>query len=58
MGAMEGGKALRDPMEMPNVGSSVSFLHPEGSRVSMLQPIPVNWHTSERKADIETLKIN
>ncbi len=39
-----GGKVLGFPMEIPNVGSYVSFLDPEGNRVSMLQPVPVNWH--------------
>ncbi len=26
------------------MGSYVSFLDPEGNRVSMLEPIPMNWH--------------
>jgi predicted enzyme related to lactoylglutathione lyase len=46
-----GGNVLGEPMEIPNVGSYVSFIDPEGNRVSMLQPIPVNWHApKERKA--------
>ncbi len=40
-----GGKVLREPMEIPGVGQYVSFFDTEGNRVSMLQPIPRNWHT-------------
>jgi len=40
-----GGKVLGEPMEIPDVGHYVSFLDPEGNRVSMLQPIPRNWHS-------------
>ena len=39
-----GGKVLGEPMEIPGVGQYVSFLDTEGNRVSMLQPIPRNWH--------------
>ncbi len=39
-----GGKVLGEPMEIPGVGQYVSFLDTEGNRVSMLQPIPHNWH--------------
>jgi predicted enzyme related to lactoylglutathione lyase len=47
-----GGKVLGEPMEIPNVGQYVSFIDPEGNRVSMLQPIPHNWHSSKKqKAD-------
>ncbi len=47
-----GGKVLGGPMEIPNVGQYVSFNDPEGNRVSMLQPIPYNWHSPKRqKAD-------
>ena len=42
--AAAGGNVLGEPMEIPNVGSYVSFMDPEGNRVSMLQPIPHNWH--------------
>lgn len=35
-----GGKVLGEPMEIPGVGQYVSFVDPEGNRVSMLQPIP------------------
>ena len=38
--AEAGGKVLGDPMEIPGVGSYVSFVDPEGNRVSMLQPLP------------------
>lgn len=40
-----GGKVLGEPMEIPGVGQYVSFVDTEGNRVSMLQPIPRNWHT-------------
>jgi uncharacterized protein len=39
-----GGKVLGEPMEIPGVGQYVSFTDTEGNRVSMLQPIPRNWH--------------
>ena len=39
-----GGKVLGEPMEIPDVGQYVSFTDSEGNRVSMLQPIPRNWH--------------
>ncbi len=44
-----GGKVLGEPMEISGVGQYVSFTDPEGNRLSMLQPIPQNWHgpTSE-----------
>ena len=44
-----GGKVLRAPMEIPDVGHYVSFIDPEGNRVSMLQPIPHNWHAPQKK---------
>jgi len=40
-----GGKVLGEPMEIPGVGQYVSFIDTEGNRVSVLQPIPRNWHT-------------
>ena len=43
------GTVLGEPMEIPNVGSYVSFIDTEGNRVSMLQPIPVNWHAPKEK---------
>ena len=39
-----GGNVLGEPMEIPGVGHYVSFTDTEGNRVSMLQPIPRNWH--------------
>ncbi len=39
-----GGKVLGEPMEIPGVGQYSSFIDTEGNRVSMLQPIPRNWH--------------
>lgn len=34
-----GGKVLGKPMEIPGVGSYVSFIDTEGNRLSMLQPM-------------------
>jgi uncharacterized protein len=42
-----GGTVLGDPMEIPGVGHYVSFTDTEGNRVSMLQPLPRNWHASK-----------
>jgi uncharacterized protein len=39
-----GGEVLGEPMEIPGVGQYVSFIDTEGNRVSVLQPIPRNWH--------------
>ena len=39
-----GGEVLGEPMEIPNVGKYVSFMDTEGNRLSMLEPIPYNWH--------------
>ncbi len=50
-----GGKVLGEPMEILNVGQYVSFIDPEGNRVSMLQPIPYNWH-APKKRKMATLK--
>jgi predicted enzyme related to lactoylglutathione lyase len=49
-----GGKVLSEPMEIPKVGSYVSFMDPEGNRVSMLEPVPVNWHGPAKKPTPET----
>ena len=49
-----GGTVLGEPMEIPGVGSYVSFVDPEGNRVSMLQPIPRNWHAPKAKAKKKT----
>jgi predicted enzyme related to lactoylglutathione lyase len=35
-----GGKVLGEPMEIPGVGTYVSFMDTEGNRVSILQPLP------------------
>jgi uncharacterized protein len=35
-----GGKVLGEPWDIPGVGQYVSFVDPEGNRVSMLQPQP------------------
>ena len=34
-----GGQVLGEPMDIPGVGRYVSFLDPEGNRVSILQPL-------------------
>ena len=39
-----GGKVLGEPMDIPGVGQYVSFINTEGNRVTMLQPVPRNWH--------------
>ena len=44
-----GGKVLGEPMEIPGVGQYVSLIDTEGNRVSMLQPIPHNWHAPKPK---------
>ena len=44
-----GGKVLGEPMEIPGVGQYVSIIDTEGNRVSMLQPIPRNWHAPKKK---------
>jgi predicted enzyme related to lactoylglutathione lyase len=35
-----GGKLLGEPMEIPGVGQYLSFMDPEGNRVSLLQALP------------------
>jgi uncharacterized protein len=44
-----GGNVLGEPMEILGVGKYVSFIDPEGNRVSMLQPVPRNWHGPKPK---------
>lgn len=44
-----GGQILGQPMEIPGVGQYVSFIDTEGNRVSMLQPVPRNWHAPDAK---------
>ncbi|HZX62269.1 MAG TPA: VOC family protein [Bacteroidales bacterium] len=36
--ASAGGKVLGEPMDIPGVGSFVSFIDTEGNRISLLQP--------------------
>lgn len=47
--AKAGGKVLGEPMAIPEVGQYVSFFDTESNRVSMLQPIPRNWHAPKSK---------
>ncbi len=47
--AAAGGKVLGEPMEIPNVGKYVAFLDTEGNRISMLEPIPMNWHAPKKR---------
>ena len=44
-----GGKVLGEPMVIPNVGQYVLFIDTESNRVSMLQPIPYNWHSLKKQ---------
>jgi uncharacterized protein len=44
-----GGTVLGEPMEIPGVGKYVSFIDTEDNRVSILQPIPRNWHAPTAK---------
>lgn len=46
-----GGTVLGEPMEIPGVGMYVSFVDTEGNRVSILQPVPRNWHAPKDKSD-------
>ena len=43
-----GGTVLADPMDIPGVGTYVSFADTEGNRVGMLQPVPRNWHAPQQ----------
>ncbi len=47
--AAAGGKVLGEPMEIQGVGWYVSFLDTEGNRISMLEPVPMNWHAPKSK---------
>jgi len=42
-----GGVLLGEPVEIPGVGRYVSFADTEGNQVSMLQPVPRNWHAPQ-----------
>ncbi len=44
-----GGKVLGEPMDIPEVGKYVSIMDTEGNRVSMLQPVPRNWHAQKKE---------
>jgi hypothetical protein len=44
-----GGTVLGEPTDIPGVGKYVSFTDTEGNRVSMLQPVPRNWHAPNSK---------
>ena len=44
-----GGKVLGELMEIPGVGQYVSIVDTEGNRVSLLQPVPRNWHAPKQK---------
>ena len=37
-----GGKVLGEPMDIPGVGSYISFIDTEGNRVSLLQPVMIS----------------
>jgi uncharacterized protein len=39
-----GGRVLGEPVDIPGVGPYVSFVDTEGNRLSILQPVPRNWH--------------
>jgi len=53
--AEAGGRVLGEPMEIPGVGQYVSFTDTEGNRVSMLQPVPRNWHAPKAEEGTHTL---
>lgn len=44
--AAAGGQVLGEPMEIPGVGQYVSFMDPEGNRVSILQPLTGDCHAA------------
>ncbi len=48
--AAAGGQVLGEPMDIPGVGKYVSFMDTEGNRLSILEPIPHNWHSPRKKA--------
>ena len=45
-----GGKVLGEPVDIPGVGKYVSFTDTEGNRVTLLEPIPRNWHAPKSKS--------
>jgi len=44
-----GGKVLGDPMEIPDIGTYVSFEDTEGNRVSMLEPTAENKEKGKKR---------
>ncbi|MGH8743014.1 MAG: VOC family protein [Burkholderiales bacterium] len=52
-----GGKVLGELIEIPGVGQYISFLDTEGNRVSMLQPLPRNWHAPQPDKEIKTAPV-
>jgi hypothetical protein len=38
-----------EPVDIPEVGRYVSFIDTEGNRVTMLEPVPHNWHAPKTK---------
>ncbi len=47
--AKAGGQVLGEPMDIPGIGSYVSFIDTEGNRVSMLQPMPMKKQPSKKR---------
>jgi len=45
-----GGEVLGEPMAIPGVGDYVSFIDPEGNRVSLIQPLPMDKKPMGKKA--------
>jgi predicted enzyme related to lactoylglutathione lyase len=44
-----GGEMLGEPADIPGVGRYVSFRDTEGNHMSMLQPLPRDWHAPGAK---------
>ena len=49
-----GGKVLGEPMDIPGVGKYVSFTDPEGNRVSLVQPLPMEKRPMGKKASVRS----
>jgi uncharacterized protein len=47
--AAAGGKVIDKPVDIPGVGQYVSFEDTEGNVLSILQPVPRNWHAPSSK---------
>jgi uncharacterized protein len=43
-----GGRILGEPVDIPGVGPYASFIDTEGNRLSVLQPVPRNWHAPKK----------